>query len=89
MACRRNGSIRWKPRSNQLRLEGGRRAFRVGVESLTWRREGADLHLEFFLPKGSYATCLLREIMKNEAVPDGFYQEGEVEKHGLWSPVPA
>jgi tRNA pseudouridine13 synthase len=71
----------------KLRLEGGRRPFRVAVESLSWRLEGADLHLEFFLPKGSYATCLLREIMKNEAVPDGFYEEGEVEKHGLWSPV--
>jgi tRNA pseudouridine13 synthase len=70
----------------KLRLDGGRRPIRVRVESLTWRLEGNDLFMEFFLPKGSYATSLLREIMKNESVPEGYYEEGEVEKHALWRP---
>jgi tRNA pseudouridine13 synthase len=70
----------------RLRLEGGRRPLRVKVENLTWRLEGSDLNLEFFLPKGSYATTLLREILKREVVPDAFYEEGEEEKHSLWRP---
>ena len=37
-----------------------------------WLAEGADAHgehveLSFFLLKGSYATCMLREVMKSEA----------------------
>ena len=30
--------------------------------------EGSDAELEFFLPKGSYATVILREYMKSEAI---------------------
>jgi tRNA pseudouridine13 synthase len=30
--------------------------------------EGSDAELEFFLPKGSYATVILREYMKGEAI---------------------
>ncbi len=71
----------------RLKLEGGRRPFRVRVEDLSWRLDQADLCLEFFLPKGSYATTLLREIMKNDVVPAGFYEEGEAEKYDLWRPV--
>jgi tRNA pseudouridine13 synthase len=70
----------------KLKLEGGRRPFRVRVEDLKVQFEGNDLFLEFYLPKGSYATVLLREVMKNEVVPDGFYEDGEGEKYGLWRP---
>jgi tRNA pseudouridine13 synthase len=74
----------------RLKLEGGRRPFRVRAEDLVWRFEESDLCLEFFLPKGSYATTLLREILKNDEVPEGFYEEGDAERHGLWRPpVPA
>lgn len=72
--------------AQQLHLEGGRRPFRVLAEDLKWRIEGTDLSIEFFLPKGSYATTLLRELMKNERVPDAFYEDGEGEKHRLWRP---
>lgn len=47
-----------------LRLEGERRPLRVPLEALSFIREGDCLRLEFALPKGSYATSLLREIMK-------------------------
>lgn len=70
----------------RLHLEGGRRPFRVRVEDLSWRVEGQDIALEFFLPKGSYATTVLREITKSEAVPDAFYAEGDEERLGLWRP---
>ena len=65
-------------------LRGGRRSLRVPVSDLEWRVEGDDLCLQFFLPKGSYATTFLRELTKNEDVPDGFYEGGEAEKHDLW-----
>jgi tRNA pseudouridine13 synthase len=70
----------------KLHLEGGRRPFRVSLSDDRWRLEGSDILLEFFLPKGSYATTVLRELMKNDQVPDAFYAEGEGEKHGLWRP---
>lgn len=69
-----------------LQLEGGRRPYRVRIEDLEWRIEGRDLYLQLFLPKGSYATSLLRELMKNDTVPPGFYEDGEGEKHDLWRP---
>ena len=56
----------------KFRLKGTRRPLRVPVQDLNWRMEGMDLCLEFFLPKGSYATTLLRELMKQETVPEGF-----------------
>ncbi len=43
----------------------GRRALRVKIMNLNWQFVGAtDLKLEFFLPAGSYATSVLREIVK-------------------------
>jgi tRNA pseudouridine13 synthase len=48
-----------------LRMEGERRPLRVPVADLSYRLEGDFLTLEFALPKGSYATSLLREITKN------------------------
>ncbi len=47
-----------------LRLEGERRPLRVPLQGPAVRQEGDDLLLEFALPKGSYATSVLREIMK-------------------------
>jgi tRNA pseudouridine13 synthase len=43
---------------------GSRRPLRIPLRDTAIRREAAGLRLEFFLPKGSYATVLLDEIMK-------------------------
>jgi len=43
---------------------GSRRALRVVLRECTLQPELEGLRLEFFLPKGSYATVLLDEIMK-------------------------
>ena len=43
---------------------GSRRPLRVVPRELTMQPESEGLRLEFFLPKGSYATVLLDEIMK-------------------------
>ncbi len=47
-----------------LRLEGERRSLRVPLREPLLTEDGADLLLEFSLPKGSYATAVLREIVK-------------------------
>ncbi|MDO9068821.1 MAG: tRNA pseudouridine(13) synthase TruD, partial [Deltaproteobacteria bacterium] len=47
-----------------LRMEGERRPLRIPLEATSFRLEGNCLQLEFALPKGSYATSVLREIMK-------------------------
>ena len=44
---------------------GSRRALRVVLRECTMQPELEGLRLEFFLPKGSYATVLLDEIMKS------------------------
>jgi tRNA pseudouridine13 synthase len=51
--------------SGGLRLEGERRPLRVPLNTHSFCLEGDCLRLEFALPKGSYATSILREIMKN------------------------
>ena len=43
---------------------GSRRSLRVVLRDLTLQQEPDGLRLTFFLPKGSYATVLLDEIMK-------------------------
>ena len=43
---------------------GSRRSLRVILKEFTMQSELEGLRLEFFLPKGSYATVLLDEIMK-------------------------
>ncbi len=43
---------------------GSRRSLRVVLREVSMRQEPEGLRLEFFLPKGSYATVLLDEIMK-------------------------
>ncbi|WP_243372566.1 tRNA pseudouridine(13) synthase TruD [Geotalea sp. SG265] len=47
-----------------LRMEGERRPLRVPVKEIGIETDGSGLVLEFSLPKGSYATTVLREVMK-------------------------
>ena len=47
-----------------LRMEGERRPLRVPLGEVSYTLEGDCLRLEFTLPRGSYATSVLREIMK-------------------------
>lgn len=47
-----------------LRMEGERRALRVPAGDLSWSVSGDAVTLQFTLPKGSYATSLVREITK-------------------------
>jgi tRNA pseudouridine13 synthase len=44
---------------------GSRRSLRVPLREITMQQETGGLRLQFFLPKGSYATVLLDEIMKS------------------------
>ena len=44
------------------------------MQELEYRLDGKDLVLEFFLPKGSYATTFLREIMKSDELPPGYLE---------------
>ncbi|HIJ88607.1 MAG TPA: tRNA pseudouridine(13) synthase TruD [Desulfuromonadales bacterium] len=47
-----------------LRMEGERRLMRVPAGDLSWSISEDAVTVEFSLPKGSYATSLLRELMK-------------------------
>jgi tRNA pseudouridine13 synthase len=47
-----------------LRMEGGRRPLRVPLGDAARMVEGDTLKLEFSLPRGSYATSVIREITK-------------------------
>lgn len=47
-----------------LRMEGERRPLRVPAGNISWSVSGDAVTVEFALPKGSYATSLLREITK-------------------------
>jgi tRNA pseudouridine13 synthase len=49
-----------------LRLEGERRTLRIQLGEPEMQPDGDCLLLEFSLPKGAYATSVLREIMKTE-----------------------
>jgi tRNA pseudouridine13 synthase len=52
-----------------FRAKGSRRPLRYYPEGLTWQMEAENvLRVSFFAPKGAYATMLLRELMKVEAV---------------------
>ena len=52
-------------------LKQDRRALRLMVEDLRWQRTAtADLLLEFSLPPGAYATCVLRELLLARTVVD-------------------
>ena len=47
------------------RLPGTRRAARIRAGELHWELRADNLLLSFFLPKGSYATIVTREFVKN------------------------
>jgi tRNA pseudouridine13 synthase len=47
-----------------LTMEGERRPLRVPLSAAEAHCEGDDLVLSFALPRGSYATAVLREVMK-------------------------
>ncbi|MEM2715363.1 MAG: tRNA pseudouridine(13) synthase TruD, partial [Candidatus Thermoplasmatota archaeon] len=49
-----------------LSSRGMRRIIFVPIKNLKWKVEENNLFIDFFLPKGCYATSLLREIMKGE-----------------------
>jgi tRNA pseudouridine13 synthase len=51
--------------SGGLRVEGERRPLRVPAGDLSWSVSGDAVTLEFTLPRGSYATSLVREVTKN------------------------
>lgn len=48
--------------------EGTRRAARARVQAIESTRDGADLVLSFSLPKGSYATVLLGELLNSTSL---------------------
>lgn len=50
--------------SGGLRMEGERRPLRVPAGDVAWSASGDAVTVEFALPKGSYATSLIREITK-------------------------
>jgi len=49
----------------RLRLEGQRRSYRVPLMNYSFKQENTDLFLKFDLPSGSYATSVVRELMKD------------------------
>jgi tRNA pseudouridine13 synthase len=54
--------------SKGLAMEGERRPLRVPIASPECRMDGEDLLLSFSLPKGSFATTVLAEVMKTEII---------------------
>jgi tRNA pseudouridine13 synthase len=56
---------------SRARLNGSRRTARLSVKDLTIEEHPKGVQFIFSLPKGSYATTLMREFMKTgEAPPD-------------------
>jgi tRNA pseudouridine13 synthase len=47
-----------------IRIKGARRPLRVPLEEHAVRERPGGLELSFFLPTGSYATVVLREVTK-------------------------
>ena len=50
---------------SKAKLEPERRPLRVPVRELQWRIDGADVHLQFRLQRGSFATAVLHELIGN------------------------
>ena len=53
----------WQQGLERCGADLGRRALRAPVRDMEWRFEGDSLTLGFSLPKGSYATAVLRECL--------------------------
>ena len=52
-------------------MEGARRPYRVPIEELRIEQISDDaLSLQFVLPRGSYAACVLREVLKTGVPPE-------------------
>jgi tRNA pseudouridine13 synthase len=51
-------------------LEPERRPLRVPVRELSWSIEGSDVHLQFRLQRGSFATAVLHELISNAFLAD-------------------
>lgn len=52
----------WQQGLERVGLKQERRALRLHPEKLEWSFEDNNLYLSFFLPAGSYATAVLREL---------------------------
>jgi tRNA pseudouridine13 synthase len=50
---------------SKAKLEPERRSLRAAVRDLKWRIEGADVHLQFRLQRGAFATAVLHELIDN------------------------
>jgi tRNA pseudouridine13 synthase len=60
-------------------LQGTRRHNLVFPEQLTWEPDQGVVRLHFALPAGAYATVLLKEVMKECQLDQGFSSSGAVE----------
>ncbi|MCS6843010.1 MAG: tRNA pseudouridine(13) synthase TruD [Caldilineales bacterium] len=58
-------------------VQGSRRPARLLLKSLEVAADQEGLHLAFFLPKGAYATVVVREFTKTEADSTQFLDSGE------------
>ncbi len=57
---------------SRLCCDGSERHAFVKVKSLTYKINGNIIVMEFELPKGSYATVLIKEVTKNQKITQGF-----------------
>jgi tRNA pseudouridine13 synthase len=55
----------WREGLERFGLDADRRALRLAVQDLGWQWDYPDLVLQFGLPPGSYATAVLRELMRD------------------------
>jgi tRNA pseudouridine13 synthase len=53
----------WQQGLERCGAELGRRALRAPVRDMIWSKEGDQMTLGFVLPRGSYATAVLRECL--------------------------
>lgn len=56
-------------RAATVRLEGARRSLRVPLRDVAWEALEDAVRVEFALPRGSFATVVLDEVMKTNDAP--------------------